>query len=204
MGRSLSGSAERLLSRPDRFRLIRKEGAVSLFENVRALPRAFLVPPEGIEVIPEDGAALERIEQPAFDPALRAVVDAGPVWPEGGTPGPGPSRVTGIRSPSGETSVEVEVASKALLVVSETCYPGWTALVDGRPAPLLRADYIFRGVPLGPGRHTVQFRYAPASFRLGASLTAICAAVLLVLAGLALRAGRRTAEVTPPASPRGA
>ncbi len=99
-------------------------------------------------------------------------------------------RVTGIRSESGETSVDAEVGSNALLVVSETHYPGWTALVDGRPAPLLRADYIFRGVPLGPGTHTVRFRYAPASFRLGAALTALSATALLVMAGLAFRARR--------------
>ena len=187
---SYNGSAERLLSRPDRFRLIRKEGAVSVFENVRSLPRAFLVPSEGIDVIPDDGAALERIEQPGFDPAIRAVVDVRPAWPEGEASVPGKMRVTRIQSEFGETSVDAELESNALLVVSETHYPGWTALVDGRPAPLLRADYIFRGVPLGPGKHTVRFRYAPASFRIGAALTAISGAALLVMAGLAFRAGR--------------
>ncbi len=195
---SYNGSAERLLSRPDRFRLIRKEGVVSVFENVRSLPRAFLVPPEGIEVIPDDRAALERIEEPGFDPAVRAVVDARPAWPEGGASTPGQTRVTRIQSEFGETSVDAELESNALLVVSETHYPGWTALVDGRPVPLLRADYIFRGVPLGPGTHTVRFRYAPASFRLGASLTGISAAVLLLMAGLAVRAARAPKRAPGP------
>lgn len=187
---SYNESAERLLSRPDRFRLIRKDGTASVFENVRSLPRAFLVPSEGIEVIPDDRAALERIEQPGFDPAVRAVVDVSPAWPEGEASAPGQMRVTRIQSEFGETSVDAELESNALLVVSETYYPGWTALVDGRPVPLLRADYIFRGVPLGPGTHTVRFRYAPASFRLGAALTGISAAALLVMAGLAFRVRR--------------
>ena len=41
------------------------------------------------------------------------------------------------------------------LVISDTWYPGWRLWVDGSPAPLYRANYLFRAVRLLEGRHEV-------------------------------------------------
>jgi hypothetical protein len=68
--------------------------------------------------------------------------------------------------------VRAEVAAPALLVLLDTWYPGWTATIDGVPAPILRADHAFRGVPLEPGVHEVVFTYAPASVRIGVAASA--------------------------------
>ena len=46
-------------------------------------------------------------------------------------------------------------------------FPGWKAKVDGRDVPIERVDYLFRGVRIGPGAHTVVFRYEPLSWRIG-------------------------------------
>ena len=51
-----------------------------------------------------------------------------------------------------------------MLVLHETYYPGWVAEIDGKPARILRADVLFRGVEVPPGRRKVVFRYAPLSF----------------------------------------
>ena len=47
------------------------------------------------------------------------------------------------------------------LVVSDALAPGWTARLDGKPAPLLRADLAFRAVPVPAGRHRVEMHYNP-------------------------------------------
>jgi hypothetical protein len=79
--------------------------------------------------------------------------------------------------------LKVEAASDALLVLSDLYYPGWRADVDGKPADILRANYLMRAVAVPAGRHTVSFVYEPASFRAGmaASLAGGLAVALMVL-----------------------
>ena len=72
-----------------------------------------------------------------------------------------------------------------MLVLVDTWFPGWIAEVDGRPRPILRANYLFRAVPVPVGRAVVRFDYRPRSLRIGAMLSA-CS--LLLLLGLVLRA----------------
>ncbi len=59
--------------------------------------------------------------------------------------------------------VEIEAVSDAggMLALHDPYYPGWVAEIDGRPAPILRADVLFRGVEMPAGRHRVVFRFAP-------------------------------------------
>jgi len=71
-------------------------------------------------------------------------------------------------------------ASKpSILVVADTVHPGWTASIDGKPAPTLIADGFMRAVALPPGNHTVRFQYRPVSFLVGLYLSMITAATLI-------------------------
>jgi hypothetical protein len=60
--------------------------------------------------------------------------------------------------------IEVDSAQGGMLVLHETYYPGWVAEIDGRPARILRADVLFRGVEVAAGKRNVVFRFAPLSF----------------------------------------
>jgi uncharacterized membrane protein YfhO len=60
--------------------------------------------------------------------------------------------------------------------------------VDGQPTPVLRGDVLFRVVPIPAGEHNVEFRFEPASVKLGLLLS--LASVVGVVATLIL-AGRR-------------
>jgi uncharacterized membrane protein YfhO len=90
-------------------------------------------------------------------------------------------RATVTRDEDERVVVVTEAASAALLVLADTYYPGWTATVDGKPVPIVRADYGFRGVAVPRGRHEVEFRYAPASLRCGAGVSAAAVFVVVLL-----------------------
>jgi len=65
------------------------------------------------------------------------------------------------------------------VVFNETCFPGWRAWVDGKGKPILRTYGLFMGVAVEAGNHQVEFRYEPASFRLGLFLSLLTLAALL-------------------------
>ena len=77
--------------------------------------------------------------------------------------------------------VETDAAAPAYLVVSDSFDPGWTATLDGHPAPIHPAYCAFRAVYLPRGKHTVIFGYSPAGFGLGL-LASLCG----ILVGLVL------------------
>ena len=88
---------------------------------------------------------------------------------------PAPPRNAGARIVSYNSQhVEIETQSDApaILMLNDANYPGWRVSVNGKPAPILQADYLFRGVIVPAGRASVEFDYAPASFRVGASISA--------------------------------
>jgi hypothetical protein len=69
--------------------------------------------------------------------------------------------------------IEVEAAAPTLVVIAQSFYHDWHASVDGRPTPLLRANYGFQAVQIPQGRHAVQLVYKDYAFYFGAFLSGI-------------------------------
>jgi uncharacterized membrane protein YfhO len=74
----------------------------------------------------------------------------------------------------------VETRGPAVLVLTQMDAPGWKVTIDGRAAPPLRANGLFRAVAIPAGRHQIVWSYRPASVMAGAALSAMA---LLFLAG---------------------
>ncbi|XHF30543.1 YfhO family protein [Corallococcus exercitus] len=56
-------------------------------------------------------------------------------------------------------TVDVEAAAPSVLVINDAYLPGWTATLDGEPAPILAANVAVRAVAVPAGSHTVVMRY---------------------------------------------
>jgi hypothetical protein len=97
-------------------------------------------------------------------------------------PIPGGSDGTAIIRDYRPNRVTIEVGGRAgFLVLTDVWFPGWTCTVDGGPADVYRADYVFRAVQVPEGAHEVVFRFEPASYRLGLQVSAVTVALLAVL-----------------------
>jgi Bacterial membrane protein YfhO len=157
-----------------------------IYSNPHALPRAFLVNRQ--EVVHDDSAALRTITSRGFRPRSVALtqqrVQGLPEVSveEAARPGPPAGKARIVTYEPERVVVETEGARSALLVLTDTYFPGWEAKVDGSPARVRRVDYLLRGVSIPPGQHRVEFMYEPVSWRVawlvsGLTLVGLLAAV---------------------------
>ncbi len=79
--------------------------------------------------------------------------------------------------------LRVNATGNNLLFLSEAYYPkGWIATIDGKETPIYRLDYMFRGVVVPAGTHTLEMRFEPRSFSFGRTLSLVTN--VLALGGL--------------------
>jgi len=151
-----------------------------VYENPAYVPRVHI--PRRIATVPLE-AQLPLLNAPAFKPAeLGLIASQTPV---------GYSEVRGTAEIVSQTPtnirIEADMKTPGVVVLADTWFPGWIATVEGKPAPILRANYAVRGVEVPVGKSVIEFRYQPMSFRIGIGFMA---AALLVMLGLAVRQRR--------------
>lgn len=162
------------------------------------MPRAWLV--GQVDQVTSDDIAIKNVVSPTYDIRNRAVVVVNPDEPLPASvrlpaaPATGTAQV--VERTGGAKSVyETDASAPSMLVISEAYYPGWHARVDGRDVPLLRVDYMMRGVPLDSGKHRVEVYFESAPVIQGAtlSLLTLAVALILLLAGAVMHlwSGRR-------------
>jgi len=80
-----------------------------------------------------------------------------------------------------------DAATNQFAVFSEVFYKaGWKALVDGKELPIIKTDYVLRGVALPAGKHNIEFRFEPQGYMKGKSMTTIFSILLWILVLLAI------------------
>ena len=69
-----------------------------------------------------------------------------------------------------------------LAVFSDIYYDkGWTATVDGKETPIMKADYVLRAIKIPAGQHTIAFNFHPASFYNARKVALVCSILLILL-----------------------
>jgi len=101
----------------------------------------------------------------------------------------------------GQVRAVVTAHRRATVVLSASYDPGWRATVDGHPAPTVMVAPAVVGVDVGPGVHSVTFRYGGYGSYVPLFVLAL---VVLVALGVATYFGWRrrvTAGTSPPSRP---
>ena len=97
-------------------------------------------------------------------------------------------RVERVEAVPGRDRHRVDADGDAWLVSRQSHAQGWTARVDGREAPVRRANGKHLAVPVPSGRHEVELLYRPPGLRAGALLSLVGVALVV---GVWWRSGSR-------------
>ncbi|HEX8557448.1 MAG TPA: YfhO family protein [Pyrinomonadaceae bacterium] len=167
-----------------RWRLLGQTAREEVYENARALPRAWLAP-EALSLEAEATLGVIRAgrlpDGSRWEPLRTALVETGEesssAPPSAAPPGAG-AEVT--RYEPNRVDVKTKSGAPSVLVLAENYYPGWRAYLDGERVGMLRVNYGLRGVRVPAGEHEVRFLYRPASALAGLVVSLLAAAALLL------------------------
>ena len=175
-----------------------------IFENRSTFPRAFIVP----EAAPlEDRTrVLEQMKTTNFRRTVllegyRAPGTAAACFDERTCWRSSDQRVPAEPSPRDDA----RLPQPGFLVLTDVWFPGWTCNVDGRPAEVYRADFLFRSIPVPAGDHEATFAFAPRSYGLGKGISMFAAGIfslLLIAAGFHALASRSSRPANGSSNPQ--
>jgi hypothetical protein len=151
----------------------------------------------GVLARPEEIENIALVEQP-----LKKIFSACPRLSQTGPAAITPATIT--TDANGRTVLSVKAPHCGLLLLADTFYPGWTATIDGAPAPIFRANFNYRAVPVPKGRHQITFSYQPRSLTIGGRLSLLgwgAAALILFGKWQRRRFQKRPAERGLPTGP---
>ena len=134
------------------------DGELALFDFTGALPRAKLY--GNWQVNTNDQAVLHTLSDLNFDPAKTVLVSS----PESDLPQTATNENSGTVEFKSYAPKQIVFAANApapsVFLLNDKYDPNWRVTVDGKPANLLRCNYIMRGVYLPAGPHTIEFRFS--------------------------------------------
>jgi hypothetical protein len=150
-----------------------------VYENLKALPRAYLV--DSVIATSDTMAALKLLANDSLDPRKAAVIytASNPGLPK--TPLTG-SAVVAQYTPD-RVVIRTTANRRTLLVLADNFHKGWRATVNGRATPIIRTNHTFRGVIVEGGTSEVVFEFHPQSLYTGFFIYLFCLFLLLMYVG---------------------
>ncbi|MDR1793173.1 MAG: YfhO family protein [Bacteroidales bacterium] len=150
------------------------------FENSQALGAAWFV--DSIEVAQNANQELQLLQ--ALHP-LQAAVMSKDFYAQvkDFQPVKSPNSTIELTQQTPNTCVYHTKTDKTeLAVFSEIYYPKfWHVDIDGKPAQLLRANYILRAMCVPAGEHTITFRFYPDSWEAMGTVSLIASVIIILL-----------------------
>jgi hypothetical protein len=191
----LRGSDDLFTDR-DRWRPVAHLGNTAIYENLHALPRAWLVS----ETISARGDEILKAIQSSllpdgrkFRPERMALVEEVLSFSlERENPN---SSLEIVQLSDMDIQLRTNGSHSQFLVMSDIYYPGWVATIDGVPTRIFRTNYVLRGLLIPKGDHVVSLQYKPRSFVLGAGISIISFVLIMILCIAAYFLGRKNHKI---------
>jgi len=181
---------------PGQFQLVFSD-FYHVFENRTVLPRALVIP--HARVVGSRSEILDLLASGQVDPRAEILLEQPPqvVYQANSTEPSGQGSVTYQPVGFNQVGIYVEDSPGGFLLVLDPYWPDWVATVDGMPAEIVRADYLFRAIALPPGTHDVVMSYEPKSVQYGLIITAFASALVLgiLLQSVGRSRSRRNREI---------
>lgn len=159
--------------------MVDQQGKV--YENTNAMGNAWFV--DAYKVVENSNAELDALKK--FDPKKIAFIN--PKYAdkvEGLTIKPDPKASIKLLAYAPDVmNYESNTSSSQLAVFSEMYYNNgatWTAYIDGKPVPHLRANYVLRALVVPAGKHKIEFRFSSKTRTTSQSITLISSILLLL------------------------
>jgi O-antigen/teichoic acid export membrane protein len=187
------------------FESIYDDGGARIYQNERAMPRAFTLPISSTVVVTDLAQAIQRYDPRKFV-ILSGVCPATANCANPIESSHKPANITSYKN--NEVWVDVQIDEPSWLILADSYFPGWRAFVrplggsdaEEREAPIALVNGNFRGVRIeigdwrlgmdsisnlqSPIAFTIRFKYSPDSFRLGVFASFIAFVALLFLGGV--------------------
>jgi len=171
------------------YTLVKENEYANIYQNQNYLPRAFFA--ECAITITDTDEIAEKMKTLEWNPEEEVIIEEDPHTSviaresaEGGQPKQSQPVITHY-SPR-HITITATTDHPIWIVLSDSYYPGWHATINNSPAKIYQANYIMRAVYLGEaGEYTVEFKYQPWSFYVGAGIT------LLTLLGILITVIRK-------------
>lgn len=127
-----------------------EEGQTKVYENTNAFPRAFFVGSVISSKSKED--SIQKMFDKNINLSTTAIIENDNLHQQYGA---GKAMIQSYEP--NRVVIKTENSSSGFLILTDMYYPTWKAAVDGKKTQTFLADYVFRGIEVPSGNHTITF-----------------------------------------------
>lgn len=131
----------------DGFKKVFREGETRVYENEKVMPRAFFV-----DQTINSNSSTNSIKL-LFDKDLAktAITEnfKNATWSKG--------KATISKYEENSVSIQTENEGEGFVVLTDSFYPTWHAMIDGKKTMVYKTDFNFRGISVPKGKHSIEF-----------------------------------------------